>query len=72
MAAEITSFAGFSHSMPSISPLPVMLFTPLQAERREIMYSLRLHTPSSISSSSLERMLSAPAQQMGFPPKVEP
>ncbi len=72
MHAATTSAAGFSVSMPIISPMPLTDFTPLAPVRASKTYALFSRTPCSILSSSCESTYKAPAAHTGFPPNVEP
>ena len=72
MHSLMTSLTGHSVSTPSIRPRPVTLLTPLAPVRALTMKSDFSCTDCSSGPSSRCRMLSAPAQQTGLPPKVEP
>ena len=70
--AQMTSATGRTVSTPSIRPSPVTLLTPGAPVSVSTMKSDFSCTDCSSGPSSRCRMLSAPAQQAGLPPKVEP
>ena len=73
MQVLTTSAALFSLGlMPIISPMPLTDSTPGAPVNRSKRYALFARTPASSASSMRLRTLTAPAQQTGFPPKVEP
>ena len=72
MQAFTTSEAGFTVLMPIIRPMPLTLSTPGAPCRASKAMALFFFTSARSFSSIRFRMLSAPAQQTGFPPKVEP
>ena len=70
--AAMISDAFFSVWMPIIRPRPDTPSTPFAPVSSRLIYAERSSTPASIFSSKRFRTLIAPAQQTGFPPKVEP